>query len=115
MTEKLTRLVNRDEADDVVYSHHGSLSREVRSVVEERLKAGRLAGIVATSSLELGIDIGTLDEVVMVQTPPAVSSALHRYSPSGRRSHLTSPFPIQFSESERTRCVPTRHTNERSL
>ena len=85
MTEKLTRLVNRDEADDVVYSHHGSLSREVRSVVEERLKAGRLAGIVATSSLELGIDIGTLDEVVMVQTPPAVSSALQRLGRAGHR------------------------------
>ena len=61
----------RNSRDEVAYSHHGSLSREVRAVVEERLKDGELRGIVATSSLELGIDIGALDEVVLVQTPPS--------------------------------------------
>ncbi len=60
-TEKLTRLLNETAAADLAYSHHGSLSREIRAVVEERLKEGRLAALVATNSLELGIDIGALD------------------------------------------------------
>ncbi len=83
MVEKLTRLVNEDEDAETVYSHHGSLSREVRSVVEERFKRGDLRGIVATNSLELGIDIGALDETVLVQTPPSVASAVQRIGRSG--------------------------------
>jgi ATP-dependent Lhr-like helicase len=83
VTEKLTRLLNEEEARDLAYSHHGSLAREIRAVVEERLKAGRLAAIVATNSLELGIDIGSLDEVVLVQTPPTVASAVQRIGRAG--------------------------------
>lgn len=83
VVEKLTRLVNSEEADEVVYSHHGSLSREVRQVVEGRLKAGELGGIVATSSLELGIDIGRLDEVVLVQSPPTLAAATQRIGRAG--------------------------------
>ncbi|HSL85075.1 MAG TPA: helicase-related protein, partial [Thermoanaerobaculia bacterium] len=84
-TEKLTRMINAGKEGDLAYSHHGSLSREVRQVVEERLKRGELPAIVATSSLELGIDIGALDEVVLVQTPPAVSSAVQRIGRAGHR------------------------------
>jgi ATP-dependent Lhr-like helicase len=83
VTEKLTRLLNEEEPRDLAYSHHGSLSREIRAVVEERLKEGRLSAIVATNSLELGIDIGTLDEVVLVQTPPTVASAVQRIGRAG--------------------------------
>lgn len=83
MVEKLTRLLNRDEPAEIVYSHHGALSREVRRVVEERLKRGELRGIVATNSLELGIDIGSLDEVVLAQTPPALASAAQRIGRAG--------------------------------
>ncbi len=82
-TEKLTRLLNAGASGDFVYSHHGSLSREIRHVVEWRLKEGSLAGIVATNSLELGIDIGALDEVVLVQTPPTVASAVQRIGRAG--------------------------------
>lgn len=84
-TEKLTRLLNEGEPADLVYSHHGSLSREIRQAVERRLRRGELAGIVATNSLELGIDIGSLDEVVMVQTPPTVASAVQRVGRAGHR------------------------------
>ncbi len=82
-TEKLTRLLNAGAAGDFVYSHHGSLSREIRQVVERRLKEGSLAGIVATNSLELGIDIGALDEVILVQTPPTIASAVQRVGRAG--------------------------------
>ncbi len=81
--EKITRFINEDEPEELAYSHHGSLSREIRLAVEKRLKAGELRAIVATSSLELGIDIGKLDRVVLVQAPPAVSSALQRIGRAG--------------------------------
>jgi ATP-dependent Lhr-like helicase len=84
-TEKLTRLLNEGEPRDLVYSHHGSLSREIRQAVERRLRDGELAGIVATNSLELGIDIGALDEVLLVQTPPTVASAVQRLGRAGHR------------------------------
>jgi len=81
--EKITRFINETTPNRLAYSHHGALSREIRTVVEERLKAGELKAIVATSSLELGIDIGAIDEVVMVQTPPSVASATQRLGRSG--------------------------------
>jgi len=81
--EKITRFINEAAPERLAYSHHGSLSREIRSVVEQRLKDGELKAIVATSSLELGIDIGAIDEVVMVQTPSTVSSTLQRLGRSG--------------------------------
>ncbi len=81
--EKITRFINEAAPERLAYSHHGSLSREIRTVVERRLKNGELKAIVATSSLELGIDIGAIDEVVMVQTPPSVASTLQRLGRSG--------------------------------
>lgn len=83
MVEKLTRFVNADAPEQRVYSHHGALSREIRAVVESRLKEGSIRGIVATNSLELGIDIGALDEVLLVQTPPSVASAVQRIGRAG--------------------------------
>lgn len=83
MVEKLTRFVNADAPEQRVYSHHGALSREIRAVVEQRLKQGTVRGIVATNSLELGIDIGALDEVLLVQTPPSVSSSVQRIGRAG--------------------------------
>lgn len=81
--EKLARMINEDEDIQLAYAHHGSLSKEIRLVVEQRLKAGELSAIVATSSLELGIDIGELDEVLLVQTPFSVSSTLQRLGRAG--------------------------------
>ncbi|MEM7585137.1 MAG: DEAD/DEAH box helicase [Acidobacteriota bacterium] len=83
MTEKVTRFINEGTGQELAYSHHGSLSREVRSVVEKRLKEGELKAIVATNSLELGIDVGALDEVVLIQTPRAVASAIQRIGRAG--------------------------------
>ncbi|WP_026839860.1 DEAD/DEAH box helicase [Citrifermentans bremense] len=82
-TEKVTRLINELSGEELAYSHHGSLSREIRLAVEERLKRGELKAIVATNSLELGIDIGRLDSVVLIQTPRSISSAIQRIGRSG--------------------------------
>ncbi|MFH2063635.1 MAG: DEAD/DEAH box helicase [Pseudomonadota bacterium] len=90
LTEKITRLINEQEGDLIAYAHHGSLSKEIRLAVEQNLKIGKLKAIVATNSLELGIDIGQLDQVILVQTPPTVSSAVQRIGRSGHRVGLTS-------------------------
>jgi len=82
-TEKVTRLINEEAGEELAYSHHGSLSREIRLAVEERLKRGELKAIVATNSLELGIDIGKLESVVLIQTPRSISSAIQRIGRSG--------------------------------
>lgn len=81
--EKVTRLINEGEPEELAYAHHGSLSRELRLAVEQKLKQGELKAIVATNSLELGIDIGTLDRVILVQTPRSVSSSVQRVGRSG--------------------------------
>lgn len=85
LCEKLTLKINSGEEEPVAYAHHGSLSRELRSEVERKLKAGKLRAIVATNSLEMGIDIGALDEVVLVQSPPSVSSAIQRIGRAGHQ------------------------------
>lgn len=81
--EKLARLINEGQPEPLAYAHHGSLSREIRLVVERRLREGRLRAIVATSSLELGIDIGSLDRVLLVQCPFSAASALQRIGRAG--------------------------------
>ena len=85
LCEMLTLMINQGEEEPVAYAHHGSLSLEIRAEVERRLKAGALRAIVATHSLELGIDIGALDEVVLVQSPFSISSAVQRVGRSGHQ------------------------------
>ncbi len=81
--ERTTYLLNEHAEETVAYAHHGSLSREIRSEVESRLKNGELKGIVATNSLELGIDIGELDEVLLLKAPDSVAAALQRIGRAG--------------------------------
>ncbi|MCE1180208.1 MAG: ATP-dependent helicase [Micrococcales bacterium] len=66
-------------------AHHGSVSKEHRQQIEEDLKAGRLPAVVATSSLELGIDMGAVDLVVQVESPPSVASGLQRVGRAGHQ------------------------------
>ncbi|WP_186382542.1 ATP-dependent helicase [Amycolatopsis rhizosphaerae] len=70
-------------APTVAMAHHGSMSREQRTRVEEDLKSGRLPCVVATSSLELGIDMGAVDLVVQIEAPPTVASGLQRIGRAG--------------------------------
>ena len=84
--EKLARLINQGQEELLAYSHHGSLSKEIRLEVEQRLKSGNLKAVVATNSLELGIDVGDLDEVVLAQAPRTASTAIQKV---GRAGHGT--------------------------
>ena len=76
---------SRGAASMLAKAHHGSVSREQRALVEDELKTGRLPAVVATSSLELGIDMGAVDLVVQVEAPPSVASGLQRIGRAGHQ------------------------------
>lgn len=78
------------ELGEAIECHHGSLDREVRLEVEDRLKRGDLRAVVCSTSLELGIDIGSIDLVVMIATPKGVSRAVQRAGRAGHRVHAVS-------------------------
>ncbi len=83
LAERLSGQLNDLAGEDLVRAHHGSIAREQRTVVEEMLKEGRLPAIIATSSLELGIDMGAVDLVVQVGSPLTVASGLQRIGRAG--------------------------------
>ncbi|HSV74234.1 MAG TPA: DEAD/DEAH box helicase, partial [Chthonomonadales bacterium] len=85
LAERLAASLNELAGSEVVHAHHGSIAREQRLQIEGALKAGRLPGLVATSSLELGIDMGAIDLVIQVEAPPGVASAMQRIGRAGHR------------------------------
>ncbi|MDP9052861.1 MAG: DEAD/DEAH box helicase, partial [Acidobacteriota bacterium] len=84
LAERISGAVNDMAGEVLVRAHHGSVASAQRKEIEERLKMGTLRGIVATSSLELGIDMGAVDLVVQIEAPPSVASGMQRI---GRASH----------------------------
>ncbi|MEU0517483.1 DEAD/DEAH box helicase [Streptosporangium sp. NPDC006007] len=70
---------------EIVRAHHGSVSKQERAQIEEALKSGRLPAVVATSSLELGVDMGSVDLVACVESPPSVASGLQRIGRAGHQ------------------------------
>jgi ATP-dependent Lhr-like helicase len=89
MAERLAHRLGERLGDDEVASHHGSLSKERRLRVESRLRAGELSALVATASLELGIDIGPVDLVCQVGSPRSLATFLQRVGRSGHRRTAT--------------------------
>ncbi|MEB3033219.1 ATP-dependent helicase [[Mycobacterium] nativiensis] len=111
LSERLTARLNEIHAErcadapdgqpPLARAHHGSVSKETRAAVEEDLKSGRLRAVVATSSLELGIDMGAVDLVIQIEAPPSVASGLQRI---GRAGH-------QVGEISRGVLIPKHRTD----
>ena len=83
LAERLAARLNELAEEELVRAHHGSVAREQRLQIEEDLKQGRLPALVATSSLELGIDMGAIDLVVQIEAPPSVASGMQRIGRAG--------------------------------
>jgi ATP-dependent Lhr-like helicase len=84
LAERLATALNDLAGEEIARAHHGSIARDERLLIEEQLKAGRLRALVATSTLELGIDMGAVDLVIQIETPTSVASGMQRI---GRASH----------------------------
>jgi ATP-dependent Lhr-like helicase len=84
LAERISGAINDLAQETLVRAHHGSIALAQRKEIEDRLKLGTLRGLVATSSLELGIDMGAIDLVIQIESPPSVASGMQRV---GRASH----------------------------
>jgi ATP-dependent Lhr-like helicase len=84
LAERLAAALNELAGETLVSAHHGSIARAQRVEIEDALKSGRLPALVATSSLELGIDMGAIDLVIQIEAPPSIASGMQRI---GRASH----------------------------
>jgi ATP-dependent helicase Lhr and Lhr-like helicase len=87
--ERIALNLQKRLGEDAVMAHHGSLARKERLKAEQKLKRGELKALVATASLELGIDVGTVDLVCQVDSPKTVSAAIQRIGRSGHRLGMT--------------------------
>ena len=85
LAERLASRLNELAGEELVRAHHGSVAREQRLEIEEQLKQGKLPALVATSSLELGIDMGAIDLVVQIESPPSVASGMQRIGRAGHQ------------------------------
>jgi ATP-dependent Lhr-like helicase len=101
MSERVAHLLAERLGSDAVAAHHGSLSRERRALVEGRLRAGELRALVATASLELGIDVGPIDLVCQISSPRSLATLLQRVGRSGHRRDAVSRgvlYPLSRDE-----------------
>ncbi|MFN2977022.1 Lhr family helicase [Terriglobus aquaticus] len=85
IAERLAGAINELAGEQIARAHHGSLAASQRSEIEELLKAGHIRALVATSSLELGIDMGAVDLVIQIEAPPSVASGMQRIGRAGHQ------------------------------
>ena len=85
IAERLAGAINELAGEQIARAHHGSLAASQRSEIEELLKAGSIRALVATSSLELGIDMGAVDLVIQIEAPPSVASGMQRIGRAGHQ------------------------------
>jgi ATP-dependent Lhr-like helicase len=128
-TEKIARALNQlhrritgDPQTELALAHHGSISREARYNIEARLKAGKIPAVIATASLELGIDIGSIDLVVHLGAPRNVSGALQRVGRSGhilsatRKGRIIVLYPADLDDAVAiARCMVAADIEETSI
>ncbi len=117
MAERVAHHLSEILGEGAVASHHGSLSRDIRHSAEQRLKAGELKAIVATASLEMGIDIGYIDLVCQIGSPRSIATVLQRIGRSGHALHKIPKgrlFPL--TRDELLECLAlVRSVNQRQL
>ena len=85
LAERLAGAVNELAGEEIALAHHGSIAKDTRLAIEDRLKLGALPAIVATSSLELGIDMGAVDLVIQIEAPPSIASGIQRIGRAGHQ------------------------------
>ncbi len=90
IAERLAGALNELAGEDIARAHHGSLAAAQRSVIEEQLKAGKIKALCATSTLELGIDMGAVDLVIQIEAPPSVASGMQRIGRAGHHVNAVS-------------------------
>lgn len=90
LAERLAAAINELAEEEIALAHHGSIAKDKRAEIEDRLKRGVLPAIVATSSLELGIDMGAVDLVVQIEAPPSIASGMQRIGRAGHQIGATS-------------------------
>lgn len=85
LAERLSAAINELAEEEIALAHHGSVAKDKRAEIEDRLKRGNLPAIVATSSLELGIDMGAVDLVIQIEAPPTIASGMQRIGRAGHQ------------------------------
>jgi ATP-dependent helicase Lhr and Lhr-like helicase len=85
VAERLAGALNDLAGEPIVRAHHGSLAADQRAIIEEQLKAGQIKALCATSTLELGIDMGAVDLVIQIEAPPSVASGMQRIGRAGHQ------------------------------
>lgn len=85
LAERLATAINETAEEEIALAHHGSIAKDIRAEIEDRLKRGDLPAMVATSSMELGIDMGAVDLVIQIEAPPSIASGTQRIGRAGHQ------------------------------
>ena len=109
VAERLAGALNELAGEPVARAHHGSLAAAQRSIIEEQLKAGQIKALCATSTLELGIDMGAVDLVIQIEAPPSVASGMQRIGRAGHSVNAVSEGISVPEVSRRPRGLRRRH------